>query len=208
MGLLEQDTPVTEQQEILEALRKVGSNLEATIRHLSEVITIDKSLNKNKRPLLLNAEVQKVLELVEHEIRLCRATITCDFSDRAKLLAVPAYLESIIQNLVTNALRYRHPLRAPEITIGHIEKENHDLLYVKDNGLGIDLKRHGDKLFKMYQTFHGHEESRGLELYLLKSQIEAMDGSVWVESEPKKGSTFYVKFRKKQHIENSASGMV
>ncbi|MBU6342294.1 MAG: ATP-binding protein, partial [Bacteroidetes bacterium] len=65
-------------------------------------------------------------------------------------------------------------------------------LEVRDNGLGIDLEKHGDKLFGMYKTFHRNAEARGFGLFLTKTQIEAMGGSISVESVPDQGSCFRV----------------
>jgi signal transduction histidine kinase len=63
---------------------------------------------------------------------------------------------------------------------------------VEDNGLGIDLDKHGDKLFGMYKTFHTHKDSRGLGLFLTKNQVESMGGKIEVESALGQGSTFKI----------------
>jgi signal transduction histidine kinase len=68
-------------------------------------------------------------------------------------------------------------------------------LTISDNGIGIDLKRFGDKLFGMYKTFNGNPDARGIGLFMTKNQIEAMGGSISVESEPGNGTTFIVTFR-------------
>ena len=65
----------------------------------------------------------------------------------------------------------------------------------KDNGLGIDLKRYGDRLFGLYQRFHESKEGKGLGLYMVNSQVVTMGGKIEVESEPGKGSTFKVYFK-------------
>ena len=79
-------------------------------------------------------------------------------------------------------------------------QEDYLLLSFEDNGLGIDLKRHGEKVFGMYKTFHEHKESRGIGLFITKSQIEAIKGKVEVESEVDQGTTF--KIYLKHHEEN------
>jgi signal transduction histidine kinase len=67
-------------------------------------------------------------------------------------------------------------------------------LYIKDNGLGIDLEKHGNRLFGMYKTFHKNANARGLGLFITKNQIEAMNGMVEVESEVNVGTTFKITF--------------
>ena len=70
------------------------------------------------------------------------------------------------------------------------------ILIFKDNGIGIDLERNGDKIFGLYQRFHNHPDSKGLGLYLVKSQVESMGGTINVESEVDKGTTFTITFKK------------
>ena len=66
------------------------------------------------------------------------------------------------------------------------------LLSKMENGLGMDLKRHGDRLFQMYKTFHTHKDSRGLGLFITKNQIESMNGKIQVESMENVGTTFKI----------------
>ena len=68
------------------------------------------------------------------------------------------------------------------------------LLTVKDNGLGLDLKKHQSNLFKIRKVFHRHPDAKGFGLYITKAQVEAMKGRIWVESVPDVGSTFFVEF--------------
>ena len=70
------------------------------------------------------------------------------------------------------------------------------MLDFKDNGIGIDLERNADKIFGLYQRFHNYPDSKGLGLYLVKSQVETMGGTITVESEVNKGTTFTITFKK------------
>ncbi len=65
-------------------------------------------------------------------------------------------------------------------------------LSVADNGLGIDVEMHKNNLFKIRKTFHKHKDARGFGLFMTKTQVEAMGGKIWVESQPEKGSTFFI----------------
>ncbi len=69
------------------------------------------------------------------------------------------------------------------------------LLSFQDNGQGIDLKRHGDKIFGMYKTFHKHKDSKGIGLFITKNQVEAMNGSIKIESKVNEGTTIYIKLK-------------
>jgi signal transduction histidine kinase len=104
------------------------------------------------------------------------------------------YLESILQNLLSNALKYRSPKRTPEITVRTGVENGSIVLRVSDNGLGIDMVKFGEELFGLHKTFHEHQDARGVGLFLVKTQIEAMGGTVEAESEIDKGTTFTIRF--------------
>jgi signal transduction histidine kinase len=107
----------------------------------------------------------------------------------------PAFLENILQNFLSNALKYSHPDRQPLVMIDYFYEEGKAILQFKDNGLGIDLNKHGKKLFGMYQTFHRNADAKGLGLFISKSQIEAMGGDIEVISEIDQGSRFKIKLK-------------
>ena len=96
-------------------------------------------------------------------------------------------------NLISNAIRYRSNQRIPQLIISSIDNNSGTInVLFKDNGLGIDLAINGDKIFKMYKTFHQNAEARGVGLFITKNQCEAMNGTIEVMSEVGIGSTFVV----------------
>jgi signal transduction histidine kinase len=103
-------------------------------------------------------------------------------------------MESIPQNLISNAIKYRSQKRIPEIFISTDLIKTGIELRVQDNGLGIDLQKFGNKLFGLHKTFHENSEARGVGLFLTKTQIEALGGSITAESEVDKGTTFIIQF--------------
>jgi signal transduction histidine kinase len=103
-----------------------------------------------------------------------------------------SYLESITLNLLTNAIKYSDPKKEKKVEIRIRKTADWTIVEVEDNGLGIDLKRQGRKMFGMYKTFHDHPDSRGIGLFITKNQIEALGGKIEVESEEGVGTTFKV----------------
>ncbi len=100
-------------------------------------------------------------------------------------------------NLLSNAMKYRSSKRIPVIHFQTTHLDGETIMKVSDNGLGIDLKKHGRSLFGLNKTFHEHAEAKGVGLYITKKQIEAMGGHITAESEVEKGTTFTVFFNKK-----------
>ena len=106
----------------------------------------------------------------------------------------PSYLESILLNFTTNAIKYSHPERLPEINYVLTKENGKCILEIKDNGLGIDLSKYGEKLFGMYNTFHDNKNARGIGLFITKNQVESMGGTIEVESTKNLGTTFKIFF--------------
>ena len=117
-----------------------------------------------------------------------------DVPKKQHLKAVPAYLDSILLNLFTNSIKYSDPDRQPNILVSSKEEGDQVVLAVSDNGQGIDLERHGSKIFGMYKTFHNHKDAKGIGLFITKNQIEAMNGKIEVESTVDVGTTFNLYF--------------
>ena len=101
-------------------------------------------------------------------------------------------MESILYNLISNAIRYKHPERKPLITIKLYIENNKEALEISDNGIGIDLDKNGDKIFGMYKTFSSNLDSKGIGLFITKNQINAMGGTITVTSKVNLGTTFKV----------------
>jgi hypothetical protein len=116
------------------------------------------------------------------------------------IYSVRPMVHSILYNLISNAIKYRASTRRPEITITSDLRQNY-VLEVKDNGLGIDLKRYKDSLFKLYKRFHFHTEGKGLGLYLVKLQAETLGGKVEVQSEINESTHFKVFLGQPQNVQ-------
>ena len=104
------------------------------------------------------------------------------------------YLQSILYNLISNSLKYHPKGVIPLIRISTFSKAGQLYLSVADNGLGIDMKRFGSSLFKFQKSFHNGYDSKGIGLYMIRNQVEDLGGSISVESEVDKGTTFTVRF--------------
>ncbi|MEP2237334.1 MAG: PAS domain-containing protein [Maribacter sp.] len=178
--------------EIFQKFEIVVEHLSDTLNALIETITIKHSAVIIKEELSFEQTLHKTKQILAAELIETGGRITCDFTKAKNVKYNPVYLESIFLNLVSNSLKYRSPNKIPEIFISSEMVNGRVLLEFKDNGLGIDMKMHGQKIFGLNKVFHKHPEARGLGLFLTKAQISSMGGSISVDSEVNNGTTFYI----------------
>lgn len=190
--LLQNSNSTEKQNELIAVLQKSANNLDDTLRHLNDLLKIQSNFHNKKQTVIINKVVDKILRALSQEIEELKAIVSVDIENNLYTQTDPVYLNDILQNLINNALRFRHPNRKPEIYIGANRINGKIQVIVKDNGLGINLKKYGNKLFGMYKTFHNNSRSKGVGLFLAKNQVEALGGSITVESEENKGSTFRI----------------
>ncbi len=181
-----------EQNEMMQLLKSVSNSLDETMQHLNEVVNINTNINLVVKPLHLNKYVSKAEEVLNDQIVANEVTIIKDFPEDSVINYNSAYLESILYNLISNAIRYKHEERKPIITIKFYKENEKDVIEVSDNGIGIDLVRNTDKLFGMYKTFSTNSDARGIGLFITKNQVDAMGGRITVDSVPNVGSTFKI----------------
>lgn len=183
-----------EKRQYMSMLHQSMEKLDETITNLNEIITIQRDVNTPTKTLSLRNEIDRAILAVNNEIVKYNAEIKNEVPSDISIKVIPAYLDSILLNLLTNALKYRSKDRVPVIRIFLQQSDNYTILHVKDNGQGINLEKYGAKLFGLYKTFHGNEDARGLGLFLIKNQIESMRGKIEVESQINVGTTFKVYF--------------
>ncbi len=194
IATIENDSEIEEYKSLFEMLKKVGQNLNDSLNQLMEVLHINRNKLIEKEQINFEDVFKKTTESLQGEILNSDATITADFTAAPHIMYSPIYLESIFHNLISNALKYRDRNRKPIIAMRTEIKGNNLNLFVTDNGIGIDLARHGAKIFGMNQRFTDRPDSKGIGLFMTKTQIESMNGKISVGSEPNVGSTFTIQF--------------
>lgn len=186
------DARIDEERETyIDMLRGASKSLNNTLDDLMKVLEI--RLNKNVE--YHDCSVEGLLDGVKMQligqITTSKALIETDL--QVEIVKFPRiYLESIIYNMISNSLKYRRNDVAPHIKVSSEKVEDKIVLRFKDNGLGIDLKRHRANMFKLNKVFHRGYDSKGVGLFMTKAQIESFGGSINVESEPNVGTEFIV----------------
>lgn len=181
---------------IIAGFSKSTNLLNETISDLGKVVIIRDNPSIGKTDVNVFESITNVINQINILIQQIKPDLQINVDKKTTIYSHKAYLESILLNLLTNSLKYRSLERATIITITLIEKEHSMELIFEDNGIGIDLIKNKHKLFGLYQRFHNYPDSKGLGLYLVKSQIESMGGTIDIESEVDKGTRFKINFKK------------
>ena len=195
INLIELTEDKKEEEELLVLLKSVSEALNETIDNLNEVVSIQTDISPVIEDLNLNKYINRTLEVLRDQIIKNDADIQNNVPETVSVKFNPAYLESVLLNFISNSIRYKHPDRKPVIELNSYIENNFQVLEIKDNGIGIDLKKNGDKLFGMYKTFTNNAESRGIGLFISKNQIDTMNGKIEVESSLNEGTTFKIYFK-------------
>lgn len=192
LKLHEEAETEAEKAEMLSHIHTISEKLTETIAHLNEVVMVQTSIDLQRQSINLHDAVERTKKILTASISAKKATVSNNIPKNITVNYNAAYLESVLLNLMSNAVKYSHPDRLPVVTISAYEEKGNAVLKIADNGLGINLELHKGKLFGMYKTFHPNKDAKGIGLFITRNQVEAMGGKIEAESEENKGSVFTV----------------
>lgn len=181
-------------------LDKSAVRLDTVIKDLSKILSVksegqDGDLNEETDTVNVAELITEVLQSLQENLATVNAQVQLSLAADVYLETKRAYIYSIIHNLLTNAIKYRSSDRTLHILLESVAVDNQIIIKVKDNGSGMDMDKVKPHLFKLYKRFHSHVEGKGLGLYLVKSQVEALNGQIEVESEIGVGTEFRISFK-------------
>lgn len=181
-----------EKNELMNKLKQVSHQLLGNVNDLSDSLKLQQ--DNAYEEISFEELSDSVLKQLSVSIERKKAIITSNFDAKASIAYPKIYLESILLNLLSNALKYSSTKRTPQISIYTNIKNEKTLLHVTDNGMGINMEKYGNQLFGLYNTFHDNADAKGIGLFITKTQIESLGGSIAVSSEADKGTTFTITF--------------
>lgn len=192
-GLLRETDEAAERARLESTMFDAIQSLERTIDEVGDAVRIRNEIAPRKEKIYIRDVVLSVRTQLATSLRDAQATIEID-TESAPIIEYPLlYLETILRHLMNNALRFSDPERTPKIKVStHVNSEGRVEMVISDNGVGIDLQRNGDRLFKLGNTFHRNASGRGTGLFMVKTMVESLGGSVSVESVPETGTTFHI----------------
>ncbi len=193
--IMQIDIPEATQNDIFPLLKEAISHLGESIDNLNQVAILKSNLSEKIESINLKNAFKKSTASVKGSIIKYNVIINTSIDKDITVSAIPAYLDSILFNLLTNSIKYRSFDRPLKVDVSAKKEGDYVIIKFKDNGLGIDLKLHGNKIFGMYKTFHDYKDSKGLGLFITKNHVESMGGDISLKSKVNVGTTFTILLR-------------
>jgi signal transduction histidine kinase len=189
--LADKEADLQEMRQLIDFINITAHDLDLIITDLSKILELRNNPHPFHEIVELAQEWEQSKKLLQDSLA-GNEEIMANFENLTAITTVRPMLQSIFYNLLSNAIKFKSPERTLKVVATSKRLNGKAILEITDNGLGFNIRLHHEKLFKLYKRFHTHVEGRGLGLYLIKSQIEVLQGTIEVDSEPDKGSTFKI----------------
>jgi PAS domain S-box-containing protein len=178
----------------LQYLHKSVKRMDEVLMDLTNILSI-----RDGKDIIVKREIplQEVFEQAMYDLRdsleQSGAKVECDLEPETKVQGYRAYLHSVFYNLLSNSIKYRSQDRPLMISV-KAEKDPRQCVKVtvSDNGTGFDARKVHDQVFRLYKRFHPDSVGKGVGLFMVKTQVEAMGGKIKVDSALDQGTTFEI----------------
>jgi signal transduction histidine kinase len=178
---------------ILTHMQQAVERFKRTISHLTDVSRLQVEFAQPALPLRLADVVEDVRQDLLPQLTATQAALEVAVDESWPRVFSAKNLRSVLYNLLSNALKYRHPTRPPRVRIACVHTDHHFVLTVQDNGLGLSEPQQ-TRLFQLFQRLHTHVEGTGVGLYMVKRIVEQAGGQITVQSQAGIGTTFTLLF--------------
>jgi PAS domain S-box-containing protein len=195
LGYLEKDIQAMDRERMEKDMKFMGGAADKMSRLLDELLDLSRVGRKMNEvvDVTLQDVVHEAMDLVAGRL-IQRGVVVAVTEERVLLNGDRTRLVEVFQNLLDNAASFMGGQASPRVEIGVEREKGEEIIFVRDNGMGIDA-RHLPKLFGLFEKLDPRAEGTGIGLALVKRIVEVHGGTIWVESEgPGKGSTFRLKF--------------
>lgn len=194
--LFQLELSAQEMTEVHTVIYSAASRLDEILKDLNLLLSAKSKVNEKYEEFTLQKTINGVLDLLKEALTAADVNLTIDIETNANTLtSIKSYIHSALYNLIANAIKYRISNEQPKIKIKAWRTANHLYLQVVDNGIGIDMEKYGNEVFNIYKRFNEEVEGKGLGLHMTKVQIEALGGTITVDSKLGEGSSFTIRLR-------------
>ncbi len=188
-NLIQYGVSDADKQLVLEGIGASAQKLDQVVRELIHILNVRNEAGEQRKIVSLTTIIEDVKNKCTSMINSTGAQIIITVNDSDELFTIPSYIYNILHNIISNSLRYFAPDRTPVIAITAHKQNDNILLTITDNGIGIDMQKYGDQIFVLNRRFFNSTEGKGLGLFMTKTQVDALNGSIALDSKPDVGTT-------------------
>lgn len=180
--------------ELINQIENSANQLDESVIDLNRILEFSRKQDHPNELTPLNEAFEEAFIPLKETYEALGAKVNIDFSDAPEVWSIRQYVRNIFLELLNNAFKFRVTELPLNVNITSRSLPHSVEVSFTDNGLGIDLDRHGKKIFNLYRRFHHQIPGKGVGLYLIRTQMEAHGGEIRVESAPYQGTTFRLTF--------------
>ena len=180
--------------EVLKGVQKSARDLDEVIKDIGEILHVQKGTKHCLESLRVSPVVNQALKALDAEINEHKINVINKITPDVSIFGVPAYVNSVFYNIISNAVKYVDLRKKPEIELGSFQENNHVIITLADNGIGFDRDGLKEKLFKPFSRLNARGDGKGLGLYLVKIEMAHMNGDVEIQSKVDKGTVVTLRF--------------
>lgn len=180
------------ENKIVNFITASAEKLDLIIHDLNRILQSGVNIQDTAELLYFESIIEEIKEILNDSLEKDEVVIKTDFKEAPSIVTHKIFLFSILFNLVTNSIKYRKQNIPPEIAVKTKRENNFIIIEFSDNGIGIDLGKHQANIYKLYKRFHTHSIGHGIGLYMIKTQLEALSGSIEIDSTVNVGTTFTI----------------
>ncbi|MBS1520724.1 MAG: PAS domain S-box protein [Bacteroidetes bacterium] len=178
--------------EVFDRVVRSIENIDMVIKDLNQVLQAREMLNAKQEVIYFDNIIEAFKASIHDVVLNEKVQFKYNFDEVESVFCIPSYINSIFYNLLSNSIKYRKPGVSPIITVKSRKLPDKIELHFKDNGKGIDLEKHGRHVFGMYKRFDTSVAGKGLGLFMVKTQVEALGGTIKIKSKPGVGTEFII----------------
>jgi PAS domain S-box-containing protein len=180
-------------QPILRMMRESMARFSHTLDRLADFSLVYTAQGLERECVDLANVLEEVRQEITPLLTTTQGQLVVELAGNPTFWFAAKHVHSALLNLISNALKYRHPDRLPVVRVRSYRQVDRLVVSVQDNGLGLSETQQG-QLFRLFKRLHQHVEGTGVGLYLVKKILDNAGGSIQVSSEVGRGSTFTLVF--------------
>ncbi len=191
-NLFKEELPEKEKKFIVTKLKSSAEQMDEVVKEMNQILYFQNNFSEQAIAVDLCSLVAEIKESFKTPISSAQATIECNFKGPVELVTIRSFVHNIFYNLISNSLNFRQPDLPPHIKLWTEKETGKVVIFYMDNGLGIDMDLYGGQLFGLNKRFHPTISGKGLGLFMVKAQVESLNGTISVKSKVNEGTIFKI----------------